>query len=113
MNGAWNRILQRYGQRVTVHREGEQEGTACRAFLQPQLECRGEDYQSLPTPLGLVRQDRWIYLGEPQVSLDGLGDGYVEWDGRKFSIRGAQPIYIAGTLAYWWALLVLRDPEGA
>ena len=79
MTGAWGRILEKYGQRVTVCKEGQEEGVLCRAFLQPALERRGEGYQTLPTPLGLVRRDQWIYLGEE--------------------------------LAYWWALLSVRDPE--
>ena len=56
MTGAWGRILEKYGQKVTVFKEGTEQGTACRAFLQPALERRGEGYQTLPTPLGLVRQ---------------------------------------------------------
>lgn len=111
MSGAWGRILARYGQAVTVHREGQTEGTPCRAFLQPMLERRGDGRQKLPTPLGTVRQDQWIYLGDPGVSLDGLGDGYVEWDGRRFSILAAQPICIGETLSHWWGLLRVRDPD--
>lgn len=111
MTGAWSRILEKYGQSVTVWSQGQEEGTPCRAFLQPALERRGEGYQTLPTPLGLVRQDQWIYLGGPEVSLEGLGDGYIAWGERKFSVRAAQPIHLGEELAYWWALLTVRDPE--
>ena len=71
----------------------------------------GEGYQTLPTPLGLVRQDQWIYLGSPAVPLDALGDGYVAWGEKKFSIRAAQPVYLGDELAYWWGLLVIRDAD--
>lgn len=111
MTGAWSRILEKYGQSVTVWSQGQEEGTPCRAFLQPALERRGEGDQTLPTPLGLVRQDQWIYLGGPEVSLEGLGDGYIAWGERKFSVRAAQPIHLGEELAYWWALLTVRDPE--
>ena len=111
MTGAWGRILEKYGQRVTVCKEGQEEGVLCRAFLQPALERRGEGYQTLPTPLGLVRRDQWIYLGGPEVSLDGLGDGYVAWGGHRLSIRAAQPLSLGEELADWWALLSVRDPE--
>lgn len=56
MTGAWSRILEKYGQKVAVYKENAETGTVCRAFLQPALERRGEGYQTLPTPLGLVRQ---------------------------------------------------------
>ena len=112
MTGAWSRILEKYGQNVTVYRENAETGTACRAFLQPALERRGEGYQTLPTPLGLVRQDQWIYLGDPKVSLDGLGEGYVAWGEKKFDLRAAQPVYLGEELAYWWGLLVVRDADG-
>ena len=111
MTDRWRQILSRYGQNVTLHRQDGEEGTVCRAFLQPALERRGEGYQTLPTPLGLVRQDQWIYLGSPEVSLDTLGDGYVAWGERKFSIRAAQPVYLGDELAYWWGLLVIRDAD--
>ena len=111
MTGAWSRILEKYGQKVAVYKENAETGTVCRAFLQPALERRGEGYQTLPTPLGLVRQDQWIYLGSPAVPLDALGDGYVAWGEKKFSICAAQPVYLGDELAYWWGLLVIRDAD--
>lgn len=69
-------LLQRYGQRVLLWREGAEEGTACRAFLQPIRE-RGEQVQA--SPLGAVRQDKWLCLGEPGIALEGLGDGFIQW----------------------------------
>ena len=111
MTGAWSRILEKYGQSVTVWSQGQEEGTPCRAFLQPVLEKGTDFFQRQPTPLGLVRQDRWICLGGPEIALDELGDGYIAWGERKFSVRAAQPIHLGEELAYWWALLTVRDPE--
>ena len=48
MTGAWGRILDKYGQRVAVVRDGAE--ILCRAFLQPALETREDWFQSLPTP---------------------------------------------------------------
>lgn len=108
MTGAWSDILSRYGQTVTLCRQGEKE-LPCRAFLQPVLE-RGEDlFQRLPTPLGQVRQDRWICLGGPEMALDRLGDGYLAWGGETFTVRSAQPVYLGDELVYWWGLLAVRD----
>lgn len=108
MTGAWSDILSRYGQTVTLCRKGEKK-TTCRAFLQPVME-RGEDFfQRLPTPLGQVRQDRWICLGGPEMALDQLGDGYLAWGGETFTVRSAQPVYLGDELVYWWGLLAVRD----
>ena len=109
MTGAWGRILAQYGQSVTLRR-GEEEQD-CRAFLQPVRERREDWYQELPTPLGTVRRDQWLYLGPPEVSLDGLGDGYVAWNNTQFEVRAAQPVCLGEDTIYWWALLAVRDPE--
>ena len=105
MTGAWGRILDKYGQRVAVVRDGAE--TLCRAFLQPALETREDWFQSLPTPLGTVRRDQWLYLGPPEVSLDGLGDGYVAWNNTQFEVRAAQPVCLGEDTIYWWALLAV------
>lgn len=109
MTGAWERILDKYGQRVAVVRDGAE--TLCRAFLQPALETREDWFQSLPTPLGAVRRDQWLYLGPPEVALDNLGDGYVAWNNTQFEVRAAQPVCLGEDTIYWWALLAVRDPE--
>ena len=101
MTGTWGRILARYGQSVTLRR-GEEE-RACRAFLQPVRERREDWYQELPTPLGTVRRDQWLYLGPPELSLEETNGLCVEWNGLRFAVRAAQPV--------WWALLAVEDGE--
>ena len=93
-------LLQRYGQRVLLWREGAEEGTACRAFLQPIRE-RGEQVQA--SPLGAVRQDKWLCLGEPGIALEGLGDGFIQWAGRRFRVISAQPFYLGTVFSHWRA----------
>ena len=103
MTGAWGRILSRYGQEVTVCQGGKE--TACRAFLQPALETGTDRVQRLPTPLGEIRRDRWIYLGPPETPLTDLADGYVLWNGTRFDLRAAQPVCVGEETVYWWGLL--------
>lgn len=109
MTERWQQILEQYGQSVTLYPQGQEEGTVCRAFLQPVQEQNQNFFQQLPTPLGLVRQDRWICLGGPEMALDQLGDGYLEWNGETFTVRSAQPVYLGDELVYWWGLLAVRD----
>ena len=98
-----------YGQAVTI-RHGET-ATACRAFLQPVLDRREDRWQSLPTPLGEARRDRFLYLGPPDAPLEGLEEGWLQWNGRKYEIMQAQPIYVGRRLSHWWGLLRPRDAE--
>lgn len=109
MTGQWKQILSRYGQNITLYRQDGEEGTVCRAFLQPVMEQNADFFQQLPTPLGLVRRDRWICLGGPEMALDQLGDGYIAWGGETFTVRSAQPVYLAEELVYWWGLLAVRE----
>lgn len=109
MTDRWRQILSRYGQNVTLHRQDGEGGTVCRAFLQPVLEKGTDFFQRQPTPLGLVRQDRWICLGGPEIALDELGDGYIAWGDLTFTVRSAQPVYLGEKLVYWWGLLAVRD----
>lgn len=109
MTGQWKQILARYGQNITLYRQDGEEGTVCRAFLQPVMEQSADFFQQLPTPLGLVRRDRWICLGGPEMALDQLGDGYIAWGEETFTVRSAQPVYLRDELVYWWGLLAVRE----
>lgn len=108
---AFGRILERYGQTVAVHYGGGPVGTPVRAFLQPVTQRREDWRQEVPTPLGVRDQARFLYLGPPEVPLEGLGDGFLEWRGRRFQVRVCQPVYVGETLSHWWAVLEVRDRE--
>ena len=55
MDAAWAALLAKYGQRVVLHQGDSMVDT--RAFLQPIRE-KGQA-QSLPSPLGWQREDRF------------------------------------------------------
>lgn len=104
MSTAFERILEEYGQSVTVcSGGGTQQPT--RAFLQPVEEKQGD----LPTILGAVKRDRYLYLGDPAVPLDGAE--FVLWLGRKFRVVTGQPIYVGDRANHWWAILAELDGE--
>lgn len=106
MEREWQAVLDRYGQKVTVYGRLEGPGVSTRAFLQS-VRDKGED-QSVPTPLGLRREDRFLYLGPPDVPLcDG---GRVEWQGRRYVVQSAHPVG-AGRTNHWWGLLRPGDRE--
>ena len=91
-------------------RRGEEE-RAYRAFLQPVRERREDWYQEMPTPLGTVRRDQWLYLGPPELSLEETNGLCVEWNGLRFVVRAAQPVCVGEETLYWWALLAVEDGE--
>lgn len=106
---ALKRMLARFGRQVVLRR-GEEEPRTGRAFLQAVLERREDWRQSLPTPLGEIRQDRFLYLGEPGLPLE---EGQVvECMGRDYRVEAAQPIYLGEELSHWWAVLRPERGEG-
>jgi hypothetical protein len=109
MRGAFSRILQRYGRQVTlIPREGGEENTGL-AFLQPIP--RGTDKERLdrPTELGLVREERFLYLGEPELSLEGMEGATLGCEGRCYEILFAQAIWVGCYLSHWRAVLTLQE----
>ena len=102
MDREWAAILNRHGQDVTLH-DGQEE-KALRAFLQPVLDRSGE--QEIPTPLGVRREDRFLYLGPREVPLtDAM---WLEWAGQGFDIHCAHCV----SDSHWWALLRPREEAG-
>jgi hypothetical protein len=101
MDRAWRAILARYGQEVTVRGEKGEMGQTVRAFLQPVLE--KDEVQTVPSPLGLRREDRFLYLGPADVPLTAR-ESLVEWQGQTLEVQSAHPV---GTdrAGHWWAVL--------
>lgn len=103
MEREWRAILARYGQPVTVYQGEAEQGISLRAFLQPVLE-KGTE-QSLPSPLGMRREDRFLYLGPGDVPLTAR-ESRVAWAGRDYEVQSAQSV---GSGNHWWAVLRPRD----
>ena len=91
------RILDRYGQEVTVEHEGEAE--TVRAFLQPVTE-RDEVVPEI-AETGWLDGRLWLYLGRRAV----VAGDFVSWEGRRFRVRSGRPHYLGGALCHWRAVL--------
>lgn len=102
-------ILERYGQEVTVYSQAQPEGRRVRAFFQPVLE-KGT-VQAVPSPLGEVRQDKFLYLGPPEAALDPSPVCGVERLGELYRPQAVQPVYVGGELSHYWAVLKHRVQE--
>ena len=104
MDAAWAALLTRYSQRVVLH-QGDSTVDA-RAFLQPLRE-KGQA-QSLPSPLGWQREDRFLYLGDPNHPLSDHGD-WVEFEGAGYAVVSAHPVHVGNSVSHIWAVLRPRD----
>ena len=98
----WKGILSRYGQSVTLC-QGEQ-SVQLKALVQPVLE--ESRPQTEPTPLGLGRQERFLYLGPAEHPLDL--STLVEWQGERLRVQRAH-LTGGAVCPYWWAVLCPRD----
>ncbi len=106
MDREWQAILQKYGERVCVHQKDGEERNV-RALLQPVLEKNSE--QEEPSPLGLQRSDRILYLGPMTVCLIAR-ESRVEWRGKLYDVQFSQPVG-PGNGHHWWAVLRPGDEE--
>lgn len=104
MDAAWTTLLAKYGQRVVLH-QGDNTVDA-RAFLQPIRE-KGQA-QSLPSPLGWQREDRFLYLGDPNHPLSDHGD-WVEFEGTGYTVISAHPVHVENSVSHIWAVLRPKD----
>lgn len=105
--GGFDAVLRRYGKPAAVHGNGETRIGP--AMVQPLLE---KNEQWTPTPLGRKRQDRFLCLGAPELTLDGLEtDGFLEWDGQAYNVVTAQRVELGNKPLYWWAILTVREDE--
>ena len=104
MDAAWAALLAKYGPRVVLH-QGDSTVDA-RAFLQPIRE-KGQA-QSLPSPLGWQREDRFLYLGDPNHPLSDHGD-WVEFEGAGYAVVSAHPVHVGNSVSHIWAVLRPRD----
>ena len=97
-------LLDRYGQCVTLYRGGVEPGREVRAFLQPLREAGRE--QARPSPLGLRREDQFLYLGPGEIPLEE--GGRVRWDGADYVAQAAHSI---GPGLFWQGVLRPADEE--
>lgn len=103
--GGFRAVLQRYGKPAAL-RDGALEQVGL-AMVQPLFE---KDGQWRPTALGQKREDRFLFLGAPELEVDRLsGDGYVQWDGARYEVVTAQAVSLGRRVVYRWAVLRPRD----
>ena len=99
MDRQWEQILRRYGVGVEVCTDGERRQV--KAFVQHVLD---KDEQLVPSPLGLRREERVLYLGPAAVELRPR-ESAVFWDGAEYEVCSARNV--GGH--HVWAVLQRRE----
>lgn len=102
MDAIWADILARFGQEVTLKKDGQK--TTFRALVQPIL--NQNQTKELPDPLGIGQNDIFRYMGPAGFPLGP--DTLVEWHGKDFRVQSA---HLVGQeiCPHWWAMLYPRD----
>lgn len=103
------RILRSYGKTVTIFPKGATSGVSGLALLQPVSKGKDEEPQCLPTELGVVLQERFLYFGEAGLSLENMEGERLFCDGTEYRIHSPQAIYLGRRLCYWRAMLSVRE----
>lgn len=109
MNGAESvsAILKEYGRQVSLEPVGAQDAPTGWALIQPVPMGKEAARQLLPTELGLVREDRFLYLGEAGLSLEGVS--YLTCGEKDYDISAAQLVWLGNVPSHWRALLTVRE----
>lgn len=103
MKREWKAILKKYGSVVQVYTHGQAQQEV-KAFMQPVLD---REQQIQPSPLGLRREERMLYLGPGEVEL--LAGQTVVRDGmRSYEVRSARKVEGGHHV---WAVLQRMEEE--
>lgn len=108
----FSRVLSRWGKLVTLYRPGSETGEVGRAIIQPVPERRERGGQFVPTPLGLMRAECFLYLGDAALSLEDCDGGYLLCAGTAYGISSAQAVPLGEGMSHWRAVLTIRDEVG-
>lgn len=95
-------MFRRWGQKLClITNQGE--GAEYYAFLQS-LQYKNKMYlQDVRTPMGLSKQDYFLYIGPPDQPL--TADSLVKSGGGLYKVIKSEPIYMGGEFLYIWAVV--------
>lgn len=111
MTDAFAWVIGTYGQEMVCYDSGGTEKGRGMAIVQPMTEA---DWQYTAGALGSYRADRFLCLAQPELPLDGMGDGgWVTWGGESYEIMTVRPVWVAGVTTHLWMALRPAEEKGA
>lgn len=102
MDREWQAVLNRYGQKVEIVQRENGPRKLVRAFVQNVLD---KDAQLAPSPPGLRREERVLYLGPARLELLPR-ESTVFWAGQVYDVTSARRV---GDGHHMWAILQRRE----
>lgn len=105
---SFERVLRRYGTPAVIFADSQTVAGTAMALVQPVLD---KHRQETASPLGWLRQERWLYLGEPEVALEVGENGFVRVGAREFTVFSARKVDLGKQSCHWWGILVPREEE--
>lgn len=102
MKREFRAVLGRYGTVVTVSTPGRDD-VNIKVFLQPVLD---RDEQLKPSPLGVRREERMLYLGPGEVELLS-GESVVKHGACRYAVRSTR--LVEGGHHVWAVLQRMED----
>ena len=107
------KMLNTYGQTIHLSDNDGWESPEFRAFIQP-LRYKTKLYlQGEYTPIGVNKNDVYLYIGPATHDLTGLGRNHRinDSNNNKYMIDRAEKIMIKDTIVYIWAV-IRKTTEG-
>lgn len=106
--GSFLAIAARYGQEVSLLREGKTLGSGL-AVLRPVLD---QERQFLPTELGLYRREMVLCLGQGELPFDPQpGELVLQTEDGAYDVVNARSVEAGRERIYWRAILARREEE--
>ena len=100
-------ILARYGRPVELRQKAAEPGIVTAAFLQAMA--GGEERERVPTRLGTLREETFLYLGDPNCPLEELEAGGILCDGILYEVLHARLVWMGNQPSHWRAILKVKE----
>ena len=102
-----NKVMDRYGSTMTLHRQGE--ATSFRGFLQPFRSKSLQNTRENATLLGAYGAEQYVLLAPGELAV-AKGDT-VGWGQQLYAVKQAETVIAAGKAAYRWCICVRKGGE--
>lgn len=108
VSGAFEKILNKYGQTTTLvtKKEGDEVHVHYRSLISPLLYKNKMYIEGIHTKTGYADQSHYLYIGPAMYDLTSLPDNsYIKASDRCYFIKKAEKVYLHDDVFYIWAVL--------
>lgn len=102
-----NKVLDRYGSEMTLHRQDKT--ISFRGFLQPFRSKSLRNTRENATILGIYAAGQYVLLAPGDLAVEA-GDT-VNWGEQFYAVKQAETVMAVGVVAYRWCICVRKGGE--